>query len=72
MHITDIQHKRPRTFMDNATTSVAVAAASSPVWLPWLQTASEIAAIIAPILGVVWLVVQIWAKIRDTLYKDTQ
>lgn len=55
--------------MDNTTTAVAGAAVITPFWLPWLQTASELAAVIAPILGVIWLVVQIWAKIHDTMNK---
>lgn len=63
-------YQLPRQFMDNATTAVAATAVASPAWLPWLMTASEIAAIAAPILGVIWLVVQIWAKIRDTIKKD--
>ena len=53
--------------MDNATNAVAATAVSSPLWLPILKTASEISAFIAPILGVIWLVVQIWAKITVTL-----
>lgn len=51
--------------MDNTTTAISLSAVSSPVWLPWLYSASEIAAIAAPILGVLWLLVQIWAKISE-------
>jgi len=58
--------------MDSTNTAVAAAAVVSPFWLPWLQTASEVAAIAAPILGVVWLVVQIWAKIYDTFIKEKE
>ena len=58
-----------RASMDNVTNAAAAGAIVSPIWLPWLQTASELAAVIAPILGVVWLVVQIWAKIKTTLDK---
>ncbi|QOV06128.1 hypothetical protein CPT_Pasto_054 [Rhizobium phage Pasto] len=52
--------------MDNATTAVAASAVASPVWLPWLQTASQVAATLAPIIGVIWLLVQIWSKIVET------
>lgn len=56
-----------REMMENTTTAAAAGAIASPIWLPWLQTASEISAVIAPILGVIWLLVQIWAKLRSTL-----
>lgn len=58
--------------MDNTTNAVAATAVSIPVWLPWLQTTSEIAATVAPILGAVWLVVQIWAKIKTTLESKSE
>lgn len=51
--------------MDNATTAIAASAVASPVWLPWLQTASQVAGTLAPILGAIWLLVQIWAKISE-------
>ena len=38
---------------------VAASAVASPVWLPSLQTVSEAAALALPIVGVVWLVIQI-------------
>lgn len=41
----------------------AVAALTSPVWLPALHTASEFAALILPILGATWLLLQIVLKI---------
>lgn len=56
--------------MEHTTAAVAVSAVSSPVWLPWLHTASDGAALIAPILGTVWLVVQIVSKAREMLRKD--
>lgn len=55
--------------VENTTTAAAVAAVASPVWLPWLHTASEAAATVAPFLGVVWLLVQIVAKIVETFRK---
>lgn len=56
-----------RELLDNTTTGVAVAMTVSPWWLTGLKSASEISAILAPTLGVIWLAVQIWAKIKTTL-----
>lgn len=44
------------TVMAKITTGIATAMVTSPVWL---QQVSHTAAILAPILGCVWLVVQI-------------
>lgn len=41
----------------------AVAAMTTPLWLPWLQSTSALAALILPILGATWLAVQIGVKI---------
>lgn len=41
----------------------ALAAVVSPLWLPALHTASEVAALVLPILGATWLAVQIAIKI---------
>lgn len=38
---------------------VAASAVASPVWLPSLQTVSETAALVLPIVGVLWLMIQI-------------
>jgi len=59
-------HLRPDELI---TTAGAVGAIGSPWWLPWLQTVSEFAAIIAPILGVIWLLVQITFKLREAFKK---
>lgn len=56
-----------RDAMDHLTTGAAAGAIASPLWLPYVQKISEISAVIAPILGVLWLLVQIWAKISSTL-----
>ena len=56
--------------VDNATTAVAASAVASPIWLPWLAPASEAAAAVMPLLGAVWLVVQIIAKVREIRGKD--
>ncbi|KAA3452733.1 hypothetical protein C7I87_00710 [Mesorhizobium sp. SARCC-RB16n] len=56
--------------VDSTTAAVAVSAVASPVWLPWLHAASDGAALIAPLLGTVWLIVQIVGKVRDMTRKD--
>ena len=43
----------------------ATAALASPLWLPWLHTASEFAALLFPILGGIWLFVQIVVKLMQ-------
>ena len=43
---------------DAVKAAVAPAAVASPLWLPVIHTVSEGAALILPILGVVWLVIQ--------------
>lgn len=45
--------------LDRSTDVVAGAAVASPIWLPWLQQTSEVAGLLVPILGAVWLIVQI-------------
>ncbi|MEY9719267.1 hypothetical protein ABIA22_001757 [Sinorhizobium fredii] len=55
--------------MEHTTTAVAASAVATPVWLPWLYSASESAAVVAPILGVVWLIVQITSKSVETYKK---
>lgn len=45
--------------MDNTNHIVAAAAVASPWWLPGLQTWSEVAALLLPIAGLVWLIIQI-------------
>jgi hypothetical protein len=51
---------------DRITDGVAGGMVASPFWLPYLQDVSEASALIVPILGVCWLVVQIvsflWSK----------
>lgn len=56
--------------VDNTTTAVAAGAVTSPFWLPWLHTASEIAATVAPILGAIWMVVQITTTILKARRKN--
>lgn len=45
--------------IDHTTTTVASAAVTSPFWLPSLKEVSDVAALMLPILGALWLVVQI-------------
>jgi hypothetical protein len=47
----------------------AVAAIISPWWLPVLHDVSQVAAFFLPILGAVWLIVQIAIKIHTTYWK---
>ena len=60
------------TIVDQTTAGVAASAVTSPFWLPWLHSASEIAAMVTPILGGLWLLVQIGAKVRETMRKDKE
>lgn len=57
------------TTTDTLGASVGVSAVTSPAWLPWLQNVSEVAAMLAPILGAIWLIVQIYSKISEHIRK---
>jgi hypothetical protein len=50
---------------EHLTSAGAGAAIASPLWLPSLQTVSDVAAMALPILGVIWLVVQITTKLIE-------
>ena len=56
---------------DRMTDIAAAGALTSPFWLQWLHDAtsdmSDFAALWLPIFGLVWLGVQIWAKIVTTM-----
>jgi hypothetical protein len=43
----------------------AVAAIASPWWLPALHSVSDVAALVLPILGVLWLCLQIVVKLHQ-------
>ena len=47
---------------ENITNGVATGAVASPVWLPWLMETSQVAGLLLPIFGVIWLLVQITIK----------
>lgn len=49
---------------DYVTNWIASLAVLSWWWLPWLQDVSTIAALLLPILGGCWLLVQIESKLR--------
>jgi flagellar biogenesis protein FliO len=51
--------------LDDATTAAAGAALTSPLWLPVLQDVSSLSALLLPILGAVWLIVQIVVRIHE-------
>lgn len=43
---------------------IAAGAAISPWWLPALKAASDVAGMLLPIVGVIWLLVQMVAFLR--------
>ncbi|GGX63383.1 hypothetical protein GCM10007385_35650 [Tateyamaria omphalii] len=45
--------------MSDPTTAVAAGALTSPIWLPSLNMVSAFFATVLPILGAIWLIVQI-------------
>lgn len=49
--------------IEKATNVIAGAAAVSPWWMPSLADISQTAALLLPILGCAWLLVQILAKL---------
>lgn len=54
---------RTNTVTDHVTTAGAVGAIISPWWLPGLAEVSQFCALLAPILGVLWLLIQISHKV---------
>ena len=50
---------------EHMTNAVAAGAVVSPIWLPFLRDASQFAGILVPILGAVWLIVQIAHKVKN-------
>jgi hypothetical protein len=49
--------------VDKVTNVIAAGAAVSPWWMPSLADVSQTAALLLPILGCAWLLVQIIAKL---------
>lgn len=52
-----------------ATDIIAAAAIASPWWLPTLQNIHDGAAWVLPILGVLWLLLQIGLKLFETYFR---
>lgn len=50
--------------VERSTDVIAAAGVTSPVWLPGLYEVSEVAALLLPIAGVIWLGVQIYYHIK--------
>lgn len=50
---------------DTLTTYTAAGAITSPVWLPYLHQISVVAAELAPIVGVLWLLIRIYISIHE-------
>lgn len=44
--------------IERTSNGVAYGAIMSPVWLPYIQTLSDTAALALPILGAAWLIIQ--------------
>ncbi|QHJ85424.1 MAG: hypothetical protein [Caudoviricetes sp.] len=44
------------TLIDDVTNGIAGGAVTSPLWLPYLKTISDFAAVLTPILGGLWLI----------------
>ena len=56
------------TIFDNVTNGIAGGAVTSPLWMPYVQTISDVAAVVTPILGGIWLA----GRIIVSLYKAIQ
>lgn len=69
--IHSLQNMFPQTKFEMVTDTASVAAIVSPWWIPWLKESSEIAAMVLPIMGVVWLATQIgWKWYRELSPKE--
>ena len=64
-HITiaDFLHAMFATAWDKLAAALAAGAILLPVWHPTLKEVSETSSLVAPILGCLWLTIQIIAKI---------
>lgn len=56
----------PQTKAEGVTDVIAVGAVASPLWL---HQVSEVAALLLPIAGFIWLAVQIGVKLHTTYWK---
>lgn len=57
------------TATEKITAAIASAAMLMPVWNPSLKDTSEFAALIAPIIGVAWLLLQIGVKLWELTHR---
>lgn len=55
----------PQGRFELVTDTVAIAAAASPWWLPALKETSEVFGLLLPIVGVIWLLIQIGFKLHQ-------
>lgn len=55
------------TPFENETSAMAWVALASPAWIPLLKDSSEVVGYVLPLLGAIWLIVQIWSKVILTL-----
>lgn len=56
--------------MNYVNNSIAGAAVASPLWLPTLSDVSELAALLLPIVGFLWLVIQIGGYVYRLFTKE--
>lgn len=56
--------------MTNSNNFIAGAAVTSPAWLPILQHFSELSALLLPIVGCAWLIIQILGYFTKNIKKD--
>ena len=64
MRTADMIHNLKEFLMgDYVTNWIASLAVLSWWWLPMLQDYSQLAALLLPFLGAIWLGVQIWSKV---------
>lgn len=57
--------KSNQIIVERATDGVAVGAVTSPIWLDYLTHVSEVSALVLPIFGAVWLLMQMWHFIKN-------
>jgi hypothetical protein len=68
--ITEVVNEVFTTAAEKAGAVVSAAMISSPLWLTSLKTYSDIAALLAPILGCIYLSLQIGFKLLDRTRDD--
>ena len=62
-----ISHMTDQIITTKTTTVIAAGAVGLPWWMPWLEEGSRVAALVVPILGALWLMLQIafflWSRL---------